>query len=92
MFSASKKPLYEPVSPEWSKRILCKPHATKKNQKILKKKMGALLCFTNALVLWLKVQDSWAMRRGKMDSGLAWGWVGRTDILGIQVHRQNRPV
>jgi len=32
---------------------------------------GVLLCFTKAVLCWLQVQDSWAIRRGKMDSVLA---------------------
>jgi hypothetical protein len=36
-----------------------------------KSQTGVLLCFTKAVLCWLQVQDSWAIRRGKMDNVLA---------------------
>lgn len=42
-----------------------------KEEKKKSHQTGVLLCFTKAVLCWLQVQDSWAIRRGKMDSVLA---------------------
>lgn len=70
MFSAVKEQLHNASSLWMGEKPFIQASCDLKKKK-KKSQTGVLLCFTKAVLCWLQVQDSWAIRRGKMDNVLA---------------------